>query len=502
MRGLTNGKRPGLLLFVFVSISIIICGTANAKDDKGTKRDLVETIWDRISNMQPWSEVDCVRMQMGTGCRDKFVGILAHGRGLRLSYPSGERLNIYLDQCIQYDPRDIPTEVVHYFQGHPESPFPIKLNWVIFDVDKSEKDDMKDVGVVWTAGKYIYMKVGHVPTILSRFVSVIVNATDIISSSSIHSSAKEIDRTLLHPFGNPWKQEGATWSVPLLSTMFANQEGISNNKRCFRVLIVPTFKIEENDFQTIENIARFQEYVFSATPDFKRDSALTITVLRRNRFSRTILNECDFMGGLENALQTRFGSSTADTNAFKIQVHDFSRDMAFEDQVKIMRATDLFISMHGAGMSNQLFMARHSEVIELFPHAWAMYMYKRMVPSQWRTYSSWQNENRENAYIVYKPHKSHCHKKYSNQTICPSRHCYECRRDHSGTVVDVSSFLPIFHAALDRLVGHHPSLDEGVPTHISSGVCEKYNLTNCKVLSNLTKANQAVRDIDRIITRF
>jgi hypothetical protein len=51
----------------------------------------------------------------------------------------------------------------------------------------------------------------------------------------------------------------------------------------------------------------------------------------------------------------------------------------FETQVRDVASAGIFVGVHGAGMTNQMFLPPNGAVIELFPFRWWPDMYRRLV---------------------------------------------------------------------------------------------------------------------------
>ena len=74
-----------------------------------------------------------------------------------------------------------------------------------------------------------------------------------------------------------------------------------------------------------------------------------------NPYNRLVKNEKSLIKKAEKYFKT-----------CNFQVVQFTKEIPFFDQISIMRKTDLFISMHGAGLTQMLFLPDNAKVIELF----------------------------------------------------------------------------------------------------------------------------------------
>ncbi|XP_076468746.1 EGF domain-specific O-linked N-acetylglucosamine transferase-like [Babylonia areolata] len=81
---------------------------------------------------------------------------------------------------------------------------------------------------------------------------------------------------------------------------------------------------------------------------------IRVTMLARSTKYRQILNQVE----LVRALQTDF--------EFDVRVVDFVRTMPFLEQIEISHNSDIFIGMHGAGLTHMLFQPDWAVVIELY----------------------------------------------------------------------------------------------------------------------------------------
>lgn len=112
----------------------------------------------------------------------------------------------------------------------------------------------------------------------------------------------------------------------------------------------------------------------STFTELSPNHALKVTVLIRksngynigsnhNQNSRQILN-------VDALLQFLLSTGVVDQLWLQSHVIAFDEDTSFRDQVQIMKATDIFIAPHGAGLTNALFMQAHSAIIEVFTAPW------------------------------------------------------------------------------------------------------------------------------------
>uniref|UniRef100_A0A8D1Q666 EGF domain-specific O-linked N-acetylglucosamine transferase n=1 Tax=Sus scrofa TaxID=9823 RepID=A0A8D1Q666_PIG len=85
------------------------------------------------------------------------------------------------------------------------------------------------------------------------------------------------------------------------------------------------------------------------------DGKIRVTILARSTEYRKILNQNE----LVNALKT--------VSTFEVRIVDYKyKELAFLDQLRITHNTDIFIGMHGAGLTHLLFLPDWAAVFELY----------------------------------------------------------------------------------------------------------------------------------------
>lgn len=81
---------------------------------------------------------------------------------------------------------------------------------------------------------------------------------------------------------------------------------------------------------------------------------LRITYLTRDTKYRKVLNEDEMLERI---------SSNADYEVRKVK---YGRNMSFKDQLRITRNSDIFIGIHGAGLTHLLFLPKWATLFELY----------------------------------------------------------------------------------------------------------------------------------------
>ena len=97
---------------------------------------------------------------------------------------------------------------------------------------------------------------------------------------------------------------------------------------------------------------------------------------------RVVLNEADVTQGLRAAFP--------DADVFEFRPDD----MSFGEQVAAMRNTTLLLGVHGAGLTNLLFLPPGAAVVEIMPWHWERRAYERMAHILGFTYAKWDNTDR------------------------------------------------------------------------------------------------------------
>lgn len=85
----------------------------------------------------------------------------------------------------------------------------------------------------------------------------------------------------------------------------------------------------------------------------KADDRIRITFLERKTKYRQILNSDELIAELKK------------NQSYAVKSVRFERAMAFADQLEIVRNTDIFIGMHGAGLTHLLFLPKWASVFEM-----------------------------------------------------------------------------------------------------------------------------------------
>ncbi|KAJ3284450.1 Protein O-linked-mannose beta-1,4-N-acetylglucosaminyltransferase 2 [Rhizoclosmatium sp. JEL0117] len=101
-------------------------------------------------------------------------------------------------------------------------------------------------------------------------------------------------------------------------------------------------------------------------------------IFREPNTPRQILNENQIISALKHLPIT-------------LSVHRFHAGMTLLDQVRIIDATDILITMHGAAMTHLLFLKPNAYVIELFPYAFKKVIYQNIASILNVRYLHWQN---------------------------------------------------------------------------------------------------------------
>jgi hypothetical protein len=112
-----------------------------------------------------------------------------------------------------------------------------------------------------------------------------------------------------------------------------------------------------------------------------RPRAVRIAMLFRSG-QRVVLNEAEVMQGLRDAFPG--------AEVFEYRPDD----MTFGGQVAAVRNATLLIGVHGAGLTNLMFLPTGAAVVEILPWHWERHAYERMSAILGYTYGKWANTDR------------------------------------------------------------------------------------------------------------
>jgi protein O-GlcNAc transferase len=110
-------------------------------------------------------------------------------------------------------------------------------------------------------------------------------------------------------------------------------------------------------------------------------------VLSRNEtIERRVTNEQELI----ELMSTQIRTVTDNVVPVNVTVIDFGT-IPFEEQLQLIQQTDIFIGMHGAGMTHTMFLPDESVVIELFPKGFHSSMMRNLCKWTGKIYLGWQN---------------------------------------------------------------------------------------------------------------
>ncbi|KAF6099214.1 EGF domain specific O-linked N-acetylglucosamine transferase [Phyllostomus discolor] len=154
------------------------------------------------------------------------------------------------------------------------------------------------------------------------------------------------------------------------------------------------------------------------------DGKIRVTLLARSTEYRKILNQNE----LVNALKT--------VSTFEVQIVDYKyKELGFLDQLRITHNTDIFIGMHGAGLTHLLFLPDWAAVFELY-NCGDERCYLDLARLRGIHYITWQRQNK-----VFPQDKGHHptlgeHPKFTNYSF------------------DVEEFMYLVLQAADHVLQH------------------------------------------------
>ncbi|XP_055614137.1 EGF domain-specific O-linked N-acetylglucosamine transferase [Uranotaenia lowii] len=107
---------------------------------------------------------------------------------------------------------------------------------------------------------------------------------------------------------------------------------------------------------------------------------LRITFLSRQTKFRRILNEDELL------------EEISENENYRVNQASYSHHMSFRDQLRITRNTDIFIGMHGAGLTHLLFLPRWAVIFELY-HCEDRNCYKDLARLKGVKYMTWERDD-------------------------------------------------------------------------------------------------------------
>jgi EGF domain-specific O-GlcNAc transferase len=109
-----------------------------------------------------------------------------------------------------------------------------------------------------------------------------------------------------------------------------------------------------------------------------KNKKLRISFLARETKYRKVLNEDELIERIK-------------TNPkYSVKRVDYGRNISFKDQLRITRNSDIFIGMHGAGLTHLLFLPKWATLFELY-HCEDPNCYKDLARLRGVNYVTWEN---------------------------------------------------------------------------------------------------------------
>lgn len=126
---------------------------------------------------------------------------------------------------------------------------------------------------------------------------------------------------------------------------------------------------------------------------------LRITFLSRTTMYRKILNE--------EELLKRISSYPS----YEVQKVNFGKEISFENQLKITSNTDIFVGIHGAGLTHLLFLPKWATIFEIYncedPNC-----YKDLARLRGVHYVTWENDSLKES--IKSDYEDGTHEKFNN----------------------------------------------------------------------------------------
>lgn len=70
--------------------------------------------------------------------------------------------------------------------------------------------------------------------------------------------------------------------------------------------------------------------------------------------------------------------------------------LPLREQIKVMQTTHIYVGMHGAGMTNLVYLPEDSVVVEMFPKGWHQSSMRNLARYTGKVYLPWQNKHDAN----------------------------------------------------------------------------------------------------------
>lgn len=161
------------------------------------------------------------------------------------------------------------------------------------------------------------------------------------------------------------------------------------------------------------------------------NSKIRITVLSRGTKYRNILNE--------NELLDAIGSNSS----YEVRRVIYGKDVSFKNQLKITRNTDIFIGMHGAGLTHLLFLPKWAALFEVY-NCEDPTCYRDLARLRGVYYVTWEDESKMEAEDEGHHPDGGGHKKFTN---------YKFDKDEFVRMV----------AKAAHYVANHPDFPKNIP---------------------------------------
>lgn len=114
--------------------------------------------------------------------------------------------------------------------------------------------------------------------------------------------------------------------------------------------------------------------------------------------------------------------------------------LSFEEQIRLLHRTALYVSMHGASMSNAVLLRRGVTAIELFPYKFFYGVYRRICMRYGVNYNWWLNTRANNSYYANNCLVAGGYSDWPEHKCHTTPNCRWCVRDHGVTTVQLDEF--------------------------------------------------------------
>ena len=119
-------------------------------------------------------------------------------------------------------------------------------------------------------------------------------------------------------------------------------------------------------------------------------------------------------------------------------------ELEYKAQVELVGRADILLGMHGAGLTNLIYLAPHAHVIEMVPFTWRSGEFQQLAGITNHEYRSWQNQNKTR-HIEPSCRELERRNSASEPNVC--------RAGPSVTIVDVEEVRAVVEKSVTEILG-------------------------------------------------